>query len=429
MESVGAPSPPAAARRPRPHPQLDQLKRRWYFFRRNGLALAGLIVLILIAAVAVYGLSQPLSWYTMKPYCVADYGPGTSEQITGDTGTGWWHYNTTIHHWQGDGPFNDSDIVDCNAICTYEIVPPPNASNWCGGVWLKTPVTGSGPTTVSYAAMVGPTFNLATFSPGGDPLGVLSVGISQPNPVYNIETALIRGADWSLGFSVGIVGMGAALGLVVGAVAGYFGGTVDDVLMRLTDIFLSIPAILFVIVLISAISLADPSGILGLGATNTPLFLLIFAFGIVWWPLYARIVRSQVLVTREQKFVEAARASGASQGRILRRHIIPNSVQPIFIQFSLDVGTIPLLIGSLQYLGFGRFIFPPISNGAFPEWGTISAIAVTGLPSALVTCLNGTCLMPWWEILFPGMALFVYAISVNFLADGLRDALDPRLLR
>ncbi len=428
MEPVGAALPPATPP-PRPHPQLDQLKRRWYFFRRNGLALGGLIVLILIAGVAVYGLFQPLSWYTMKPYCLADYGPGSSEPIAGDTGSGWWHYNETIHHWQGNGPFNDSAILDCNAICTYEVVPPPNASNWCGGVWYKTPTTGSGLNVVSYPALLGPTLNLATLTPGAAPLGVLSLGIGQPSPVYNIATGLVRGADWSLGFSVGIVGMGAVLGLVVGALAGYLGGTVDDVLMRLTDVFLSIPAILFVIVLISAISTTDTKGILGLGPINTPLFLLVIAFGIVWWPLYARIVRSQVLVTREQKYVEAARASGASQSRILRRHIIPNSVQPIFIQFSLDVGTIPLLIGSLQYLGFGRFIFPPISNGAFPEWGTISAIAVQGLPSALNTCLNGTCLLPWWELLFPGLALFCYAISVNFLADGLRDALDPRLLR
>jgi peptide/nickel transport system permease protein len=204
---------------------------------------------------------------------------------------------------------------------------------------------------------------------------------------------------------------------------------VDDVLMRLVDIFLSIPVILFVIVVISALSTADSAGLFGLGPTNTPLFLLIISFGIVWWPLYSRIVRGQVLVTREQKFVEAARASGAGQGRILLRHIIPNSMQPIFIQFSLDVGSVPLLIGGLQYLGFGKLIFPPQSNGAFPEWGAISAIGVSGLPTALITCGNGVCLLPWWQLLFPGMALFAFAISVNLLADGLRDALDPRLLR
>jgi len=166
----------------------------------------------------------------------------------------------------------------------------------------------------------------------------------------------------------------------------------------------------------------------GLGPANTKLLMLVIGFAAVWWPFYARLVRGQVLVVREQKFIEAARASGASKARILVRHIIPNSVYPIFIQFSLDVGTIPLLIGSLAYLGFGPELFP--NQGIFPEWGNLAQLGVSPIQSILGTCTDPTgCVIPWWQLFFPGLFLFLFAISVNLLSDGLRDAFDPRLRR
>jgi peptide/nickel transport system permease protein len=157
--------------------------------------------------------------------------------------------------------------------------------------------------------------------------------------------------------------------------------------------------------------------------------ILMGAFIITWWPIYTRIVRGQVLVTREQKYVEASKASGARSGRILARHIIPNSLYPIFVQMSLDVGAIPLLLGALVFLGF--HIFP---SPYFPEWGAMSALAVTQLPSLMDACffdiaINVACSFPWWQLLYPGLIIFMFAISVNFLSDGLRDALDPRLRR
>ncbi|HKS59377.1 MAG TPA: ABC transporter permease subunit, partial [Thermoplasmata archaeon] len=137
--------------------------------------------------------------------------------------------------------------------------------------------------------------------------------------------------------------------------------------------------------------------------------------------------RGQVLVTREQKYVEASKASGASTGRILRRHIIPNSLYPVFVQMSLDVGTIPLLIGAIVFIGY--IIWP---SQYFPEWGTIAAQSTSILEGQIVQCaaLVGTqCLFPWWQVLFPGATVFLFAIAVSFLSDGLRDALDPRLRR
>jgi peptide/nickel transport system permease protein len=259
------------------------------------------------------------------------------------------------------------------------------------------------------------------------PLGGLSVSSGSRTPIYDIAGTLARGSDWSLIFSLSIVGFGAMVGLFVGAIAGFYGGLVDDVLMRFVDIFLSIPIILFVIVVVTVLSIDIPGG--GKFGPIIKLLGLILGFVIVWWPFYARIVRGQVLVVREQKYVEAARACGASRGRILLRHIIPNSMYPIFIQFSLDVGTIPLLVGSLVFLGFGAVLFPSVP---FPEWGAISALSVVDLQGDFLTScyISSTgCIIPWWQLFFPGLALFFYAISVNLLSDGLRDALDPRLRR
>jgi len=295
-------------------------------------------------------------------------------------------------------------------ICTY-----PQGSASPGPNCYQTPTL--------FPSVIAPTLNLATLQGGPLPLGAITQGGSS-GYFYNLYNGLLRGTDWSLTISVSIVGVGAMLGLLIGAIAGFYGGVVDEALMRLVDIFLSIPQLLFVLIVVAAVSLTVHQ-IPPLNTYTTKIFLLIVAFIIVWWPFYSRIVRGQVLVVREQKYVEAARASGATGGRIVRRHIIPNSLFPVFIQMSLDVGTIPLLTGALVFLGFN--IFPSVY---FPEWGSISALGVVQLEQFLSTCeAAGGCVVPWWQIAFPGIILFLFAISVNFLSDGLRDALDPRLRR
>jgi peptide/nickel transport system permease protein len=296
-------------------------------------------------------------------------------------------------------------------VCTY-----PAGSSPPGPGCYQTPANNP--------SEIAPTINFATFSAGPLPLGSLTVAPTLSSGFLNIYAGLLRGSDWSLIISTAIVGGGAMVGLVVGAISGFYGGVVDEALMRLVDIFLSIPQILFVIIVIAVITTSTQS-LFGLGPQNSRILLLILGFLVTWWPFYARVVRGQVLVVREQKYVESARAAGASQGRIIRRHIIPNSVYPVFIQMSLDVGTIPLLIGALIFLGFSLFTTP-----FFPEWGAISANSVRNLQAILLTCIQATgCVIPWWQLLFPGLVLFMFAISVNFLSDGLRDALDPRLRR
>jgi len=360
------------ARHRRPNPRVAQMKRTWYFLRRNTLAMVGIGVLLVLIGMAVYALFQPIPWTALTPICSSDgvYPPG-------------------------------------NCMCTYSAgtVPPgPNC--------YQTPL--------NYPSVIAPTVDLVHGQGGPLPLGSLTVAPTQPL-FYNTWAGILRGSDWSLSISVAIVITGAFLGLFIGAVSGFFGGWVDETLMRLVDIFLSIPQILFVIIVIAVlvtIPVFQPF--------SARIILLIVGFVIVWWPFYARIVRGQVLVVREQKYVEAARASGAGGGRLVVRHIIPNSIYPIFVQMSLDVGTIPLFLGTLVYLDFP--VFPTIY---FPEWGSMAALSVNGstLVNAFVTCQFGSCVFPWWQFFFPGLMLFMYAISVNFLADGLRDALDPRLRR
>jgi len=352
---------------------MQQLARTWYFFRRNPLAVVGVAILATIVAVAVFALTQPIGWTGLQQDCASD---GVYPPVNG-------------------------------CLCTYSVgttAPGPNC--------YQTPV--------GFPSVIAPTLDVSHGTSGPLPLGSLTVAPNNPN-FYNTFAGLVRGSDWSLGISVAIVGSGAAIGLLIGATSGYYGGTVDEGMMRLTDIFLSFPQILFVIIMVAVLA-------------TLPFFqpfeyrvaLLTAAFIVTFWPTYARIVRGQVLVVREQKYVEAARAMGAGGGRILRKHIIPNSVYPIFIQMSLDIGSVPLLLGALVYLNIP--VFPTVY---FPEWGSMAALSVNGntLVNAFITCQFGKCIFPWWQFIFPGLALFLYAISVNFVADGLRDALDPRLRR
>jgi peptide/nickel transport system permease protein len=367
-------APPASGRRP--NPQLEQYKRTFYFLRRNRLAMFGLIIVLIFVGIAVYSPFYPGPGDRLATYC-------SSATIIGT---------------------NSSCAV---VVCTYPVGGTPTASP-CYQFAFGEP------------SVIGPTIDLSHFTLGPLPLGSLTVDPSA-GVMYNIATGLIKGAPWSLGIAAAVVGSGALVGLLLGALAGYSGGYLDETIMRFTDIFLAIPGLFLVLVTLSALGsrFSTLDGRIG---------ILIVAFVVTWWPLYTRIVRGQVLVTREQKYVEAARASGARSGRILRKHIIPNSLYPVFVQLSLDIGTIPLLLGAIIFLGYQ--IWPSIY---FPEWGTISAQAVTNLANFLLECATaGTstpCQFPWWQIFFPGITLFLFCISVNFLSDGLRDALDPRLRR
>ncbi|MCI4318399.1 MAG: ABC transporter permease [Thermoplasmata archaeon] len=363
----------AVAKGRRPNPRIAQFKRTWYFLSRNTLALVGLGIILFFVAVAAYSFVYNAPSDSLSTYCASSSVQGSN--------------------------------ASCINVCTWTTdAPPTTIPPNCSPILSNSP------------GFVAPTFNLAHLQGGPLPLGSLTVDSSSPY-FYSIFAGLVKGAPWSLGISAGIVSAGALIGLMLGSLAGYKGGLADEAIMRFTDIFLSIPGLLLVLVLLAVLGGSIPT-------LTGRILLLMGAFIITWWPFYTRIVRGQVLVTREQKYVEASRASGAKSGRIILRHIVPNSLFPVFVQMSLDVGSIPLSLGGLAFLGF--HLFP---TQFFPEWGTLSALSVQVLPTTVQYCEVATCVFPWWQILFPGLTVFLFAISVNFLSDGLRDALDPRLRR
>ena len=189
---------------------------------------------------------------------------------------------------------------------------------------------------------------------------------------------------------------GARTSIVVGAAAGYYGGKADNVLMRFMDVLMAIPSTLL------AISIAAA---LGSGLVN-----LMIAAGIGTIPSYARTVRASVLTVKDQEYIEAARAGGASDLRIVLRHILPNCLAPIIVRSTLGVASAILTCASLSYIGLG--IQPPT-----PEWGNM-------LNTGKAYLLN-----EWYMALFPGLAIMMVILALNLLGDGLRDALDPRMKR
>lgn len=209
----------------------------------------------------------------------------------------------------------------------------------------------------------------------------------------DVLSRIMTGARISLGIAALILVIAIPVGTLIGVIAGYAGGLVDEILMRITDIFLAFPALILAMAIAAA---------LGPNLRNT-----VIALTLVYWPWYARLVRGQVLQIKERDYVEAARAVGANSPRLIGRHILPNSITPIIIQATIDVGFAILATAGLSFIGLGAQ--PPT-----PEWGAMIADARQFFRDA------------WWYFTFPGVALTITVIGFNLLGDGLRDYFDPR---
>lgn len=210
----------------------------------------------------------------------------------------------------------------------------------------------------------------------------------------DIFSRVIAGAHISLQVAIIVLASAVVIGFVIGAMAGLCGGWVDEGLMRLTDLFLAFPALIF------AAAIATT---LGRSLTNTML-----ALSTVYWPWYARLVRAQVLSLAQEEYITAAHAVGVPQWRIILRHLLPNLLPLLLVQLSLDLGYAILSTSSLSFLGLGAQ--PPS-----PEWG------------AMLTDAREFAREAWWYMTFPGLALALTVLGFNLLGDGLRDFLDPRL--
>lgn len=213
----------------------------------------------------------------------------------------------------------------------------------------------------------------------------------------DILSRVVWGARTSLLAGLSAVLLSTAIGVPLGAISGYAGGKVDELIMRGMDVMLAFPAL----ILAMAISASIGSGITG----------AILAVGVVGVPRYVRIVRGSTLVVRETEFIEAARAAGARGGRIILRHILPNVLSPVVVQLTLGLGQAILITASLSFIGLG--VHPPI-----PEWGSM----VSEGRDSIVTG-------QWWTTVFPGMAIMAAVVGFNLFGDGLQDFLDPRIRR
>jgi peptide/nickel transport system permease protein len=256
-------------------------------------------------------------------------------------------------------------------------------------------------------------FLLAEPAPGADPYVIPKdflfptpqppQGIGGKFPLGTGENAastyygIIWGARISMAFAIQVVAIGVLMGTIIGLVSGYKGGVIDEIIMRVTDIFLSIPSLILVMAI---------AAVLGRGLGATKLALLA-----VWWSGYTRLIRGQVLSVRENTYIDAARASGSGELKIMFRHILPNSWAPIVVAATMDMGTVVLVLAGLSYLGLGA------PNG-YAEWGVMiqegQQFFVAGY---------------WWMTVFPGLAILTFVLAFNLMGDGLRDVLDPKMRR
>ncbi|MFQ5795979.1 MAG: ABC transporter permease [Candidatus Bipolaricaulia bacterium] len=208
----------------------------------------------------------------------------------------------------------------------------------------------------------------------------------------DVFTRVVLGTRISLAVGAIILVVAITIGTLLGSIAGYYGGWIGEGIMRFTDLMLTIPGIFLALAIAAA---------LGPGVINATL-----ALSVTWWPGYCRLVHAQVLAARENFHVEAARSIGASNRRIISRHILPNILPAVIVKASMDFGFAVLSLAALGFIGVGAQ--PPS-----PEWGAMVAFGRRFLPQF------------WWSSTFPGLAMFLTVLGFNLLGDGLRDMLDP----
>jgi peptide/nickel transport system permease protein len=253
-------------------------------------------------------------------------------------------------------------------------------------------------------------FGLAIFAPLLSPFApnaqdIIGAKLAPPSAKHwmgadilgrDMFSRMLYGARISVFVGLAVVAVAGSFGTVVGLFAGYRRGWIDEVVMRVTDIFFAFPP------LILAMAIA---GALGPSLTNA-----LIAVAVVLWPVYARLVRGQVLVLREREFIQAAQTVGVRNSRLLLRHLLPNVMAPLLVQVSFDMGSAILIIAGLSFIGFGAQ--PPT-----PEWG----VMISDGRNYITT--------QWWLTAGPAAGILLLVAAFNLLGDGLRDILDPRLRR
>lgn len=276
-------------------------------------------------------------------------------------------------------------------------LPAPGAARWRRPAWLTVPMA-LGLAVVAFWVIVALTVQ---WWPLHEPLDMVGRRLRPPSPQHwlgtdalgrDVFSRTLHGATHSMPIAVLVVLCAVAIGSLIGALAGYLGGWIDNVLMRLVDVTLSFPPILLAMAVAAT---------LGPGLENAAVALVA-----VWWPVYARLMRAQVIAVKNQDHVTAAIASGVGRVRLLTVYILPLSWTPTLINATMDFGQVVLLAASLSFIGLGAV--PPT-----PEWGAMISDGAVHFYS-------------WWIAFGPGVAILSVVLGFNFLGDGLRDLLDPR---
>jgi len=224
-----------------------------------------------------------------------------------------------------------------------------------------------------------------------------------PQGQYDIFYGVIWGTRSAFRVAFLVMAITLLIGIVLGSLAGYFGGLIDEVIMRITDIFLAFPALILAMALVAVLGPSLKSVMIALTA--------------VWWPSYARLIRGDILQLREEDYVEAARGLGASSLRVIVRHVLPNSIYPMLIMASLDIGAVVLSAAALSFLGLG-------SPEGYADWGQMTEFArnwIIGPP--------GEAFKYWYAVFIPGLFILFFVLGWNLLGDAFRDIFDPRLAR
>ncbi|MFP8953642.1 nickel transporter permease [Natrialbaceae archaeon A-arb3/5] len=250
---------------------------------------------------------------------------------------------------------------------------------------------------LGFVAIVGPA--IVPYDPTAQDLSNRLQGPSMSHPLgtdqlgRDVATRLVYGARLSLGIAILVTTLRVVIGTTVGLVAGYAGGWVDELFMRLVDVQLAFPGLVLALVV---------AGILGPSLRN-----VMIALAIVGWTTYARVVRGSVLTIKEQEYVDAARLVGTPRRRLFKRHLLPGVINPVLVLATLNLGTVVLATAGLSFIGLGAQ--PPTA-----EWGTMLAGGREYIRSA------------WWIVNAPGVAIMLTVLGFNLLGDGLRDVLDPK---
>ncbi len=225
--------------------------------------------------------------------------------------------------------------------------------------------------------------------PPGSPDHILGTTNTGGDVFYGV----VWGSRTSLRLSILVVSITVTVGVIVGSVAGFLGGRVDEILMRLVDVFLSIPELIFALAI---------AAVLGPAFRN-----IILALAVVFWVKYARIMRGQVITVKQNDYVDAARVIGDSPVRIFAKDVLPNAITPVVVQATMDMGNIVLVGATLSFIG--------LAEAGLAEWGVLVAEGQAGISSGR-----------WWASTFPGLMVFLWALGFNLVGDGMRDVLDPR---